>query len=72
MLSIRTHSQNPDLSPEDQEHMRVATIAVKAALGSTIIVTDKEIQDALWHYFYDIDQSVTYLQSESRDLSNLS
>lgn len=27
-------------------------------------ITDKQIQEALWHYYYDIDKSVSYLQKE--------
>ncbi|OCL09549.1 hypothetical protein AOQ84DRAFT_338766 [Glonium stellatum] len=53
------------LSPEDKEQMRQGTIQVKAALASSISVSDAEIQEALWHYYYDIDKSVTYLKSKS-------
>lgn len=44
--------------------MRVGTIAIRAELppqGSHI--TDKQIQEALWHYYYDIEKSVGYLVS---------
>lgn len=52
------------LSPEDKEQMRQGTIQVKAALASSISVSDAEIQEALWHYYYDIDKSVTYLKNK--------
>ncbi|RFU32784.1 hypothetical protein B7463_g3545, partial [Scytalidium lignicola] len=44
------------------EQMRLGTIKTRAALppGSGNI-TDKQIQEALWHYYYDIEKSVTYL-----------
>ncbi|KAI9650640.1 hypothetical protein NHQ30_000660 [Ciborinia camelliae] len=50
------------LSEEDQEQMRQGTIKVREALppGSSKI-TEKQIQEALWHYYYDVGKSVTYL-----------
>ncbi|PVH75367.1 hypothetical protein DL98DRAFT_498454 [Cadophora sp. DSE1049] len=51
-----------ELSEEDQENMRVGTIAVRAELPATAThITDKQIQEALWHYYYDIEKSVGYL-----------
>lgn len=42
--------------------MRLGTIAVREALPSTAAhVTDKEIQESLWHYYYDVERSVAYL-----------
>lgn len=42
--------------------MRVGTISVREALGGDVPgITDKDIQEALWHYFYDIEKSVNYL-----------
>ena len=52
-----------ELSPEDREQMRHGTIKVRAALGPTFAATDTEIQEALWHYYYDVPKSVTYLKS---------
>ncbi|KAF2649085.1 hypothetical protein K491DRAFT_735684 [Lophiostoma macrostomum CBS 122681] len=52
-----------ELSPEDQEQMRLGTIKVKEALDSTISVTDKQIEEALWNYYYNIGKSVTYLKN---------
>ena len=39
------------------------TATTKAILGSETPVTDKEIQDALWYYYYDVDKAVAFLQS---------
>ncbi|RDW85578.1 hypothetical protein BP5796_03903 [Coleophoma crateriformis] len=53
-----------ELSEEDQENMREGTIKVREALptGTALdSITDKEIQEALWHYYYDVGKSVTYL-----------
>lgn len=42
--------------------MRLGMIAVRDALGSDVPdITDQEIRDALWHYYYDVAKSVGYL-----------
>lgn len=44
--------------------MREGTIKVREALptGTALdSITDKEIQEALWHYYYDVGKAVTYL-----------
>ena len=45
--------------------MRLGAIQVRELLshGSNYI-TDKQIQEALWHYYYDVDKSVAYLRKE--------
>jgi elongation factor 1 alpha-like protein len=59
-------SQEDELSPEDKEHMRIGTESVRAALGdASDFVTDDAIQEALWHYYYDVAKSVTYLRSKT-------
>lgn len=57
-------SQEDELSAEDKEQMRIGTQNVRAALGDVSdFVTDEAIQEALWHYYYDVAKSVTYLKS---------
>jgi elongation factor 1 alpha-like protein len=59
-------SQEDELSPEDKEQMRKGTENVRAALGDAAdFVTDDAIQEALWHYYYDVAKSVTYLKSNT-------
>jgi len=42
--------------------MRIGTIAVREKLPPTAThVTDKQIQESLWHYYYDVEKSVEYL-----------
>lgn len=42
--------------------MREGTIKVREILpADSTNFTDKQIQEALWHYYYDIEKSVTYL-----------
>jgi hypothetical protein len=45
--------------------MQQGTIHVRALLGPEVVVSDREIQDALWHYYYDVDKSVDYLRGMS-------
>lgn len=55
------------ISADDQKHMLTGTIAVREGLGDTSdFITDKEIQDALWHYFYDANKSIAYLKKQKR------
>lgn len=51
------------LTAEDREQLRIGTIQVRNDLGQSFsILTDKEIQDTLWHYYYDIAKSTAYLK----------
>ncbi|KIW93372.1 translation elongation factor Tu [Cladophialophora bantiana CBS 173.52] len=55
-----------ELSAEDKELLRQGTIKVRAALGPAFPATENEIQEALWHYYYDIGKSVTYLKNKQK------
>lgn len=51
-----------DLSPEDKAQMAEGTAEVRKVLATQAqMVTTQQIQEALWHYYYDIDKSVAYL-----------
>lgn len=42
--------------------MRLNTPKVRAQLPANAKhVTDKQIQESLWHYYYDVEKSVDYL-----------
>ncbi|KAI0968268.1 P-loop containing nucleoside triphosphate hydrolase protein [Xylaria arbuscula] len=60
------YSDNEDeLSPEDRAQMVAGTVAVRAALGDdSSKVTTQQVEEALWHYYYDIEKSVAYLTSK--------
>lgn len=50
--------------------MRIGTIRVRESLPSqSRVITDKQIQEALWHYFYDVEKSVSYLTKTYLDKS---
>ncbi|KAK4191000.1 hypothetical protein QBC35DRAFT_539711, partial [Podospora australis] len=54
--------EEDQLSPEDRALMNQATAEVQAALGDEVSkVSVAQIEEALWHYYYDVDKSVTYL-----------
>ncbi|KAI1387378.1 P-loop containing nucleoside triphosphate hydrolase protein [Hypoxylon trugodes] len=57
--------EGEELSPEDKAQMDAGTAQIRAALGTeSTKVTTQQIQEALWHYYYDVDKSVTYLVSK--------
>jgi len=59
----------PDLTPpsefseEDKQLLQAGSVAVRAELPPDITsqISDKQITDALWHYYYDVEKSVSYL-----------
>ncbi len=56
--------EDDGMTAEDQEKLRLGTVQVRNTLGQGFAsITDKEIQDTLWHYYYDISKSVSYLKS---------
>ncbi|KAH8719915.1 HBS1-like protein [Beauveria bassiana] len=51
------------MTPEDRIAMANGTEEVKKALGENASkVTVAQIQEALWHYYYDVEKSAGYLQ----------
>ncbi|KAI5866182.1 P-loop containing nucleoside triphosphate hydrolase protein [Durotheca rogersii] len=57
--------EGEELSPEDRAQMDAGTDEIRASLGSeSSKVTTQQIQEALWHYYYDVDKSIAYLISK--------
>lgn len=53
------------MSADDKEQMRISTISAREALGSAGTgISDAQIQEALWHYYYDVGKSVSYLKNK--------
>jgi len=51
-----------EISQEDRDQMAAATAKVQEAMGSqAAFLTTDQIQEALWHYYYDVEKSVAYL-----------
>lgn len=56
-------NEEDELSPEDKVAMSNGVAEVRKVLGSDANkLTATQIQDALWHYYYDVDKSVAYLR----------
>lgn len=54
--------EEDELSPEDKVQMAEGTAEVRRVLAAKAeMVTTQQIQEALWHYYYDVDKSVAYL-----------
>lgn len=52
------------LTDEDRQNFASLTPVVRAELDEAgIPTTTKEIEDALWHYFWDVGKSVAYLKN---------
>ncbi|RMD44022.1 hypothetical protein DV735_g1050, partial [Chaetothyriales sp. CBS 134920] len=52
-----------EMTDDDREQMRIGSAKVRQTLGLAYSkVPIKDIEDALWHYYYDIDQSVAYIK----------
>lgn len=52
-------------NPDEQEFLQQCTAAVLQELGAgqpAVTATKEEVQDALWHYYNDIEKSVNYLR----------
>ncbi|TVY15557.1 HBS1-like protein [Lachnellula arida] len=57
------YEEAEEFSEEDKQLLQAGSIAVRAELppDSTSQISDKQITDALWHYYYDVEKSVNYL-----------
>ena len=41
----------------------MGTLQVRDILEENFPVSNREIEDSLWHYYYDVDKTVNYLIS---------
>lgn len=51
------------MTDEDREQLRMGTAKVKSLLDPSIDVPDAQIQESLWHYYFDVEKTVVYLKS---------
>lgn len=57
-----------ELSPEDKKQMAEATAEALSVLGpQSDKVTTQQIQESLWHYYYDVDKTIAYLLNKYID-----
>lgn len=60
-----------DMTTDDKERMRAGTIRVRDSLGETsAFVTDEQVHEALWYYYFDVEKSVSYLKNTLGTKSN--
>jgi elongation factor 1 alpha-like protein len=53
------------MTANDKEQMRLGTIQVREALGEFEAgISDTQIQESLWHYYYDVAKTVSYLKNK--------
>jgi elongation factor 1 alpha-like protein len=53
--------EEEEYDPDTERNLREGTVKVKAVTGDEF--TDEEIRDSLWHYYYDVEKTVNYLNS---------
>ena len=52
------------MTDDDKAQMRESSVKVRHALAPDVPdVTDREIEESLWYYYYDVDKTVAYLTS---------
>ena len=53
-----------EMTADDKAQMQESSLKVRQVLEQEIpTITDKDIEDSLWHYYYDVEKSITYLRS---------
>jgi elongation factor 1 alpha-like protein len=58
------HEEEQTHTAEDRENFNSLTPVVQAELTEAgLQASDREIQDALWHYYWDVGKSVAYLKN---------
>ena len=62
-----TYEEDGELAPEDKEHLRRGTVEVRDTLGLDFPATDREIEDSLYYYYYDVQKTVHYLLSKHQE-----
>ncbi|KAF2227413.1 P-loop containing nucleoside triphosphate hydrolase protein [Elsinoe ampelina] len=55
-----------ELTEDDKEQLRMGTAKVRSILGESSHISNSAIEEALWHYYYDIEKTVTYLKNEHK------
>lgn len=52
------------LADTDVEQLAIGAVKVRAILGDSPQISDFEIQEALWHYWFEVDKTVIFLKSK--------
>ncbi|CAG8609156.1 17331_t:CDS:10, partial [Cetraspora pellucida] len=52
---------NFEMTLKQKTQMEEGKIKVKSVIGQVEGITDKDIEDALWHYYFDTEQTINWL-----------
>ncbi|KAL8782750.1 MAG: hypothetical protein Q9213_005128 [Squamulea squamosa] len=55
------YNDDYDASEECMARLQNGVGEVRAILGPSVSVSEKDIEDSLWHYYYDVSKTVSYL-----------
>ncbi|KAL8656937.1 MAG: hypothetical protein Q9226_002426 [Calogaya cf. arnoldii] len=50
-----------DYDGSEESRLQNGVREVRTILGPSVNVSEKDIEDSLWHYYYDVDKAVNYL-----------
>ncbi|KAL8969217.1 MAG: hypothetical protein Q9183_002103 [Haloplaca sp. 2 TL-2023] len=50
-----------EVTAEERARLQEGVGRVRFVLGPSVHVDDKDIEDSLWHYYYDVDKTVNYI-----------
>ncbi|KAG8532695.1 uncharacterized protein KY384_002572 [Bacidia gigantensis] len=59
-----------EYSPEDKEQLRRGTVQVRQTLGLEFPASDREIEDSLYYYYYDVSKTVNYLLNLGMEIAS--
>ncbi|KAL8813496.1 MAG: hypothetical protein Q9200_000231 [Gallowayella weberi] len=51
---------NDDYEATEESRLQDGVRDIRAILGSSIKISDQDIEDSLWHYYYDVSKTVNY------------
>jgi hypothetical protein len=59
--------QYPGITPTQRAQMQSGLEAVRASLGDIPGITDREIRESLWEYYFDVEQTVPWLLQQHEE-----
>ncbi|POG57759.1 hypothetical protein GLOIN_2v1737167 [Rhizophagus irregularis DAOM 181602=DAOM 197198] len=56
--------ENYEMTPEDKAQMDKGKMFVRNVIGQVEGISDKDIENALWNYYYNTEDTIAYLLDE--------
>ncbi|KAL8911755.1 MAG: hypothetical protein Q9171_003147 [Xanthocarpia ochracea] len=66
------YDASDELTADDKARLQNGVREVRAVLGPLFTVSDKSIEDSLWHYYYDVNKTINYLLRKLRPSFDIS